>query len=226
MYSKFDINQPTQYKDLHPTQYKDLQPTQYKDLHPTQYKDLHPTMFANFINLFGAWNTLICMDEEEEEEPWTRKICVKGRGTFTKKDIYEHLTDAHFGTIVGIELYNNKNNNYYSSYCNEPQSDVGFTAFVYIKEKTDKKKTLYNLLEVQNDTINLYYYWDTYWYIRKYVSDEQINDPLPVSKNPEGEKWRHECKLKELEGGSINSDVNPKRIRIIGSWDTYPHVKV
>jgi len=24
MYSKFDINQPTQYKDLQPTQYKDL----------------------------------------------------------------------------------------------------------------------------------------------------------------------------------------------------------
>ena len=189
-------------------------------------------MFSTFINVFNAWSMLNSMfdvveeDEEEEEEPWTRKICVKGRGTFTKKDIYEHLTDAHFGTIVGIELYNNKNNNYYSSYCNEPQSDVGFTAIVYINEKPDKNKTLYRLLEVQNDTINLYYYWDTYWYISKYVSDEQINGPLPISKNPEGEEWRHECKLKELEGGSINSDVNPKRIRICGSWDTYPHAKV
>lgn len=190
-------------------------------------------MFSNFINVFNVWSMLysifdVVEEDEEEEEPWNRKICVKGRGTFTKKDIYEHLTDAHFGTIVRIELHNNKNNTYYSSYCNEPQSDVGFTAFVYINDKTDTYKTLYGLLEVQSgiNTINLYYYWDTYWYISKYVSEEQINEPLPVSKNPEGEEWRHECKLKELEGLSNNSDVNPKRIRIVGTWDTYPHVKV
>ena len=184
-------------------------------------------MFSNFINLFGAWNTLLFVDEEEEEEEiWTRKICVKGRGTFTKKDIHQHLTEAYFGTIVGIELFNNKNNTYYSSYCDEPYSDVGFTAIVYINEKTDKNKTLYNLLEVQNDTINLYYYWNTYWYISKYESEEQINDPLPVSKNPDGEKLSQECQLNKVKWLSNIAGVNTTKIRISGSWDTYPHTKV
>tara|TARA_B100000787_G_C16194357_1_gene299683 strand:+ start:856 stop:1407 length:552 start_codon:yes stop_codon:yes gene_type:complete len=179
--------------------------------------------------IYGPFSELSLLygdDEEEEEkeeevieETYTRKLCIKGKGSVTKAQIYTHLSECDLGKILEIELFNGKNNQYYSSYCDESYSKVGFTAIVSINEKLDTFMTLHRILDVQKEKLKIDYYYNSYWYLENFVSEEQIDNPLPGK--TEHEDYRNTCTLKQMLCDAQGTGVDPRTVRIGGSWSTF-----